>query len=293
MKRMKKNWLTALLLAVVVTVFSLGAIAMQGAAAVGNDYADMYRVDNGIYDTYTDFSEHAGIAIDQYAEEKYASMASVEYGEVNAETTQYGYIYTIEGDDPITQFVPRELFLSETEEPVLYIGREYGFLVDTFFPEIALVSGETLVSDNPHSTVMLFTVDTQDDMVASGDHLTLTVAPIFQAEFAYVERTADSLFVINELPELSDTEEKADFLNYWYNDLLSHFSFPADGADGYVVPVASGLEYEFAEYTKYYLTDIGCTMSLYNVNHPNADDDGNHRQPPKTTCQIRKYCKQI
>ena len=292
MKSMKKNWIVLLMLIAILVALGVGTITSHGIAA-DVDYANMYRVDNGIYDQYTNSTTHGQYTLAYYAENHYASMASVEYGEVNAETMQYGYIYTIEGDDPITQFVPRELFLSETEEPVLYIGREYGFLVDTFFPEIALVSGDTLVSDNPHSTVMLFTVDAQDDMVSTGDHLTLTVAPIFQAEFAYVERTADSLFVINELPELSDTAEKADFLNYWYNDLLSHFSFPAGGADGYVVPVASGLEYEFAEYTKYYLTDIGCTMSLYNVNHPNADDDGNHRQPPKTTCQIRKYCKQI
>lgn len=44
-----------------------------------------------------------------------------------------------------------------------------------------------------------------------------------------------------------------------------------------MVPVAEATystEYAFTEYTKYYLTDIGCTMSLYNVNHPNADDAG-------------------
>ena len=294
LKRIKKNWFVAsLLIAMVIVFFSSGAIVTHGAAEANDNYANMYRVDNGLYDTFTDYTKHGLYELNEYAENYYASTVNITWGEGDPDAVRFGYIYTIEGDDPITQFVPRELFLSETEEPVLYIGREYGFLVDTFFPEIALVSGETLVSDNPHSTVMLFTVDAQDDMVASGDHLTLTVAPIFQAEFAYVERTADSLFVINELPELSDTEEKADFLNYWYNDLLSHFSFPAGGADGYVVPVASGLEYEFAEYTKYYLTDIGCTMSLYNVNHPNADDDGNHRQSPKTTCPIRKYCKQI
>lgn len=292
MRKLKRGYIWAVV-CVLATVVAFSTAITYGSATGDSNYTDMYRVDNGIYDEYTDVMTHNGYSLESYAENLYASTVNITWGEGDPDAVRFGYIYTIEGDDPITQFVPRELFLSETEEPVLYIGREYGFLVDTFRPSITNASGGVIQSDNLHSTVMLFTVDTQDNMVSTGDHLKLTVAPIFQAEFAYVERTADSLFVINELPELSDTEEKADFLNYWYNGLLSHFSFPADGADGYVVPVASGLEYEFAEYTKYYLTDIGCTMSLYNVNHPNADDAGNHRQPPKTTCPIRKYCKQI
>ena len=282
MKRIRKHWygLSAIVILLVPALFSTGT-AFYSKETSGSDYTDMYRadngiytdmyrVDNGIYDEYTDYKEHENYRLENYADLYYASLASVEYGEVNAETMQYSYIYTIEGDDPITQFVPRELFLSETEEPVLYIGREYGFLVDTFRPSITNASGGVIQSDNLHSTVMLFTVDAQDDMVSTGDHLKLTVAPIFQAEFAYVERTADKMFAMVINPNTH-------FLEYNYRDALDFLVFPSDGAAGYVVPVAEATystEYAFTEYTKYYLTDIGCTMSLYNVNHPNADDDG-------------------
>lgn len=230
----------------------------------------MYRVDNGIYDIYTDNNEHGIYKISNYADNYYASTVNITWGEGDPDAVRFGYIYTIEGDDPITQFVPRELFLSETEEPVLYIGREYGFLVDTFRPSITNASGGVIQSDNLHSTVMLFTVDTQDNMVSTGDHLKLTIAPIFQAEFAYVERTADGMFAMAINPNTH-------FLEYNYQDTLDFLVFPSDGAAGYVVPVAEATystEYAFTEYTKYYLTDIGCTMSLYNVNHPNADDAG-------------------
>ena len=228
------------------------ALYNKADAVDSNQYTDMYRVDNGIYDTYTDNIEKGEFRLSDYADVYYASTVNITWGEGDPDAVRFGYIYTIEGDDPITQFVPRELFLSETEEPVLYIGREYGFLVDTFRPSITNASGGVIQSDNLHSTVMLFTVDTQDNMVSTGDHLKLTIAPIFQAEFAYVERTADSMFVINDLPDPTDTEED-DFLNYWYNASLSHFSFPADGAAGYVVPVAMPVITERSGFTVRFL----------------------------------------
>lgn len=288
MRKLKRGYIWAVV-CVLATVVAFSTAITYGSATGDSNYTDMYRVDNGIYDEYTDVMTHNGYSLESYAENLYASTVNITWGEGDPDAVRFGYIYTIEGDDPITQFVPRELFLSETEEPVLYIGREYGFLVDTFRPSITNASGGVIQSDNLHSTVMLFTVDTQDNMVSTGDHLKLTIAPIFQAEFAYVERTADGMFAMAINPNTH-------FLEYNYQDTLDFLVFPSDGAAGYVVPVAEATystEYAFTEYTKYYLTDIGCTMSLYNVNHPNADDAGNHRQPPKTTCPIRKYCKQI
>ena len=272
MKGMGKDKKIYWVVILVCIVFVCGSFAVYNKADAINDnqYTDMYRVDNGIYDEYTDTLTHGDYTLETYADDDYASTVNITWGEGDPDAVRFGYIYTIEGDDPITQFVPRELFLSETEEPVLYIGREYGFLVDTFRPSITNASGGVIQSDNLHSTVMLFTVDTQDNMVSTGDHLKLTIAPIFQAEFAYVERTADGMFAMAINPNTH-------FLEYNYQDTLDFLVFPSDGAAGYVVPVAEATystEYAFTEYTKYYLTDIGCTMSLYNVNHPNADDAG-------------------
>ena len=106
MKSMKKNWIVLLMLIAILIALGVGTITSHGIAA-DVDYANMYRVDNGIYDQYTNSTTHGQYTLAYYAENHYASTVNITWGEGDPDAVRFGYIYTIEGDDPITQFVPR------------------------------------------------------------------------------------------------------------------------------------------------------------------------------------------
>ena len=68
----------------------------------------------------TETDVHNGMNVANYA--KY-------YGEKMDITEDQTTYYTVHGDDAIVNFIPRELF--KTVGRTFYVGREYGFLVDT------------------------------------------------------------------------------------------------------------------------------------------------------------------
>lgn len=70
----------------------------------------------------TETDVHNGINVKKYASYYGATV------DINDERANNEY-FTVHGDDAIVNFIPRELF--KTVGQTFYVGREYGFLVDT------------------------------------------------------------------------------------------------------------------------------------------------------------------
>ena len=91
----------------------------------------------------------------------------------------------IRGDDPIVEIVPRELFTKEGQ--TLYIGREYGFFIDT-------TSHENTSPDSLYSTVLLF--DLVNKTAFTDDNpsqLVFSVHYLFQMDYVYLPAGSSSL----------------------------------------------------------------------------------------------------
>ncbi len=223
----------------------------------------------GKYDIYTDNNTTPdGIEIKDYADY---------YGE----TLQINEAnFTVLGEDRITDFVPRELF--EREGKTFYIGRKYGFLVDTY----ELVENGKVSHSGLFSIVVLFTVNTGSNMVIEKCHMRSTVAMLFQGMFCNVSKdttwldTFDSTAVSDEDVEYNykqsvytplETEEAKQNLFF---DVVEEKQ-----QDSYVIAVPTyyyesklfetSEGYEIRQCNKYYLEAPLCYVSLYNEHHAN------------------------
>lgn len=125
---------------------------------------DLSSVDLGKYDSYTDTDEHGtdGSTEDVSTfDEVYDQGINLHDGSDLGEDYEAMYVYAeVEKDNPIVDFVPKELF--QTEGKTFYIGKEYGFIVDTFHLEY---------SNELHSIVMLFDIEINDELQETYDHL--------------------------------------------------------------------------------------------------------------------------
>ena len=130
---------------------------------------------------FTNFDSVGGISLENYVDEHYSKNASVKYDAIKVK-----YKMTINGSDDIIKFVPEEMF--KTAGFKRHFGKKYGFIVDTF---------KRKENDALISTVMLVQIITNDDYMKNKSHLQIKVAPIFQADFAYVTRDNNKLFSLN------------------------------------------------------------------------------------------------
>ena len=135
-----------------------------------------YSVDNGRYDEYTDNKEKNGVDLLEYP--SYYGAGTTFVSEITSEERKF-YMH-FGGDDKIVDFVPRELFTEVGK--TFYIGKEYGFIVDTF---------EVEYSDALHSIVMLFLVDVDDNIIETKNHIKVKVQSVFQGEFCYFDNDAE------------------------------------------------------------------------------------------------------
>jgi hypothetical protein len=88
-----------------------------------------FEITAGMYDSYTDsdYFEYNGST---YSIFDYAASISSSSSTLHHSTVSFpgGYLVPSD-DDPITRIVPRELFINRGDW--LYVGKEYGFFVNT------------------------------------------------------------------------------------------------------------------------------------------------------------------
>lgn len=172
-------------------------------------------------------------------------------------------LLSVWNDDEIVKIIPRELFTKNGE--YLYIGKEYGFFVNTFSDTYYDSETETYStsSKNKHSYVLVFDI-TNDLHYQNSDTVQITVAPVFQYEYAYIDAT-ESYLSLNGTSgyNLSGYRKKA------------IYDLSEGSADNFVVLCPRfGTSVVYQQETRYYLKDISFGLSLYNEQALNEGDQG-------------------
>lgn len=197
---------------------------------------------------------HNGVSITDYATSRYGNSVMVDFSKYK--------LISIFGNDEIVNIVPEELF--KTPGKTLHIGKAYGFYIECRKP---LKSSDVLLS-----TVMIIDLTYNDRMNDPGkeSHLVFQFAPIFQADFAYVRRTDDKTYSLDD--------QTYDFLDEKYLCDVS-LDFATLG-DEFIIPVPTvtfphylaSPELSLLQHQKYYLVDPSSQLSLLNVNEWNVGD---------------------
>lgn len=234
---------------IILIMFTVSGLGVLNARAESNDVYSS-TVDNGIYDEYTDIDIHYGIPISNFYN-FYASGVNI--------TEQHNKVYLqVELENPIVYFIPRELF--QSEGVTSYIGKEYGFITDTFSVE---------GSDALHTIVMLFDIEMKDDFLLSKDHLKIRITPVFQGEFAYITPQTK---VIKGVKSNNQIGYDGAHQGVLYVDAEAECVIPVPTTKtSYVTAVSQCV---FSPVNKYYLKNFKSLVSLYNENHLNAFDEG-------------------
>ena len=262
----KNKWRSICVIAIIMSLLlacSAIFINVQNPAFAQEEAS--YSVDNGKYDEYTDNRKKNGVDLLKYP--SYYGAGTTFTTETIYENTAkdiIGYMH-FSGDDKIVDFVPRELFTKVGK--TFYIGKEYGFIVDTF---------EVEYSDALHSIVMLFYVQVEDNIIETKNHIKVKVQSVFQGEFCYFNNDAEIVATKSEANNLSYKKghfgEPLELVNEGsqqndYVVALPVYVFQPNG-------VVDQNSFQFQEVKKYYLSNVSGMMSLYNENHLNVGDAG-------------------
>lgn len=160
---------------------------------------------------------------------------------------------TIYHDDPIVKIIPKKE-LTEIGQK-LKIGREYGYFVDTNRESNYLIS-----------TVLVFDVMTNTDLLNNNDRVSVTVMPLYQYEVVAVSKSHTSFE--RKFTNRSDTyifEYEINFDDDW-----GIFAYPSISSD----PSITTFMITFGSTEKYFLKDVSFGATMYNENELNREDMG-------------------
>lgn len=252
MTKSTKKFLMIVLMVILICAGFIGSVGLLQVYAEGQSDEPNKKVYSAYTNTDRHVSPYSGNSVELMEYELYYASGITLYDVSRIMHADISH------DNEITLFVPKELF--KTEGVKTYVGKEYGFIVDTF---------SVSRSDPLHSIVLLFDIEISDNMLETYDHLLLNVSPVFQGEFAYVTEETESFRAVKNNPYLEYSSVHTGWINV-----------EADGE--YVIPVPTSMyggtqyasDFEFREVPKYYLKDFKSVLSLYNENHLNAGDDG-------------------
>ena len=248
----QKKIVTILLAAMLVFVLCFSGLAFINVKAEEENNIYPSDADNGIYDAYTDTDIHNSININDY-KNYYSNGVTLVDGEHDTIHMQ------VERSNEIVNFIPRELF--KIEGITGYIGKEYGFLTDTF-----AVEG----SDALHTIVLLFNIIINDNSYETKGHLKIRIAPVFQGEFAYITPKTEVIRGIYKGDQVAYDEEH--YGNFYIDMQTTVDCIVPVPSTRITYPTISDACY-FGEVYKYYLQNFSSMVSLYNENHLNSFDD--------------------
>ena len=212
------------------------------------------------------------------------SNYSMEYGKtVDINDDQANDIsYTVHGDDAITNFIPRDLF--KTVGQTFYVGKEYGFLVDTI--DLKDGNGVSPRFGVKHSVVMLFNITNHDELIDTFTHFQSTIEVVFEGQFCYLPWGKETTWIdtVTHYSNYDDSAKYQDVQLISTNDYDENLRFAEDcpGQSDYVIavptivrdlsfPTVAG-DVCFRQCNKYYLQAPICNVNLYNEYHKNPGD---------------------
>lgn len=218
-------------------------------------YADnSFSITEGMYDEYTDTDfllNNNQKKIQDYSSELYAEDMEVNFNNNNIVLTNLE-------DDAIVQIVPKELFSQIGNH--IYIGKEYGFFIKTqeqiYEHQDEQNGWQSQVSNkNYKSTVIVFDIITELDLIATVDQIIVTVKPLFQYEYAYIHPDANFTTVVFAGGDR--------FQNKVYYNITNAIVIPIFKLS------ATGNSAVFSQVETYYLKDISFCANLFNEQAPN------------------------
>ena len=162
----------------------------------------------------------------------------------------------ISADDNITKIIPKQLFMKVNRK--LYMGKEYGFYINTFLEEGRL-----------KSSVILFDVSAQNSVV--DDYIfSITTNVIMRAEYHYVTNN-DPKFMFNGI---KDTEYEHYCSSFTFKNGLTDAVIPSIRSYTEPEPVVGDTKYCFL-YIQPILDvrDISYGATIQNVNSLNYGDE--------------------
>lgn len=160
------------------------------------------------------------------------------------------------GDDPITQIVPKYLFQS-ANNGIVHVGVEYGFFIKT----------EQLSDGLLLSNVFVFDFLNEFNDPTLKDHVRFKITALFQREYLYVPNE------VNLIPTRSIQPGVNTFVSPDLNNTI-----PTKFEQTNIViplPYSASINLNIlAESDRYYMTDIVNTFAVFNEQHLNEGDDG-------------------
>lgn len=200
-----------------------------------------FLVTAGMFDEYTNSDTLLNMPSKTISE--YKTDSSLYKSTSSIETINSQLQLTAEGDDPIVNIVPKALFMNIGDH--LYVGKEYGFYVNTM--------AQSANSPNRRSIVMVFDIITMYD---SNMRYSLRVEPLFQYEYAYITYGNTPLLISN-----GD------------NYVVEVFYFVTQSI---VVPIPRYIDSAliYYEVEEFYLKDISFATQILNEQGKNYYDDG-------------------
>lgn len=189
----------------------------------------------------------------QYSIQSYKDSISNENSELFGATVAYNNFTatcTISGEDAITKIIPKEFFVAEIT--TTFIGKEYGFFVNTKHE----AGSSNVKTNNFRSTVLIFDITNNTDLVANKDKAIVSVTNLMELEFISVSSNESHLW----------RKQSSNSTSYTFSTSIKNNS----GMDYVVVPL---LDKNYnAVSSKYYLKDISFAGTLQNEQNLNQTD---------------------
>lgn len=228
------------------------------------------NITNGMYDEYTDSEQEIGWAnfygvnIYNYYQEDYGFCGF--YMDYTKKSQLFGTIKgkaTIHGDDPIVYLVPKELFIHRGT--YTYVGREYGFFVNT--REYAN-SGELETAN----LVDVFIFDIITSYNSKDEIYTYTIKPLYTFTFIYL---SEYIFYTQSEITIDNVKLSLDSENYsTYSDVV--IPIPRMSKDKVSNQYGSTYvqDYDETQPNKdlYVIKDTMAFVNLVNANNKNSFD---------------------
>ena len=264
------NKRTSILIALILLLISCLAITNNKAIvnASSNNLDDICR-------DYTATEMPNGLSVKKYAENaawfysrvpQIASAISITRTMDSGDYFQNGCVYSgarnivvdvvISADDNITKIIPKQLFTKVVNK--LYVGKEYGFYINTF-----------LEKDRLKSSVILFDVSAQNSVV--DDYIfSITTNVIMRAEYHYVTNS-DPKFKFNGK---TDTDYEHYCNSFTFKNGLTDAVIPSIRSYTESEPVVGDTKYCFL-YIQPILDvrDISYGATIQNANSLNYGDE--------------------
>jgi len=175
--------------------------------------------------------------------EKYSTSCIGVNAHISLDNSKYK-VENVEMDDLIVQLVPKQYFYTEGSQ--IGFGDDYGYFITTENKNPT----QTVESDMYLSTVLVFSINTETDLMETTDRVIVTVSPEFEYRYVCLNGTGD-VYIEN---------------NYISFNTSTYCVFP--------YAEIRGGKIEYRQTNNYYLKDISFGGTLLNEQHLNSGDIG-------------------